>query len=256
MTTQSYALDSDYPINTKPLRIAVASNFAPILEKLLPEFSQQTQINVELISGSSGTLFVQIKHGAPFDVFLSADELRPQKLQDDKLIVANSLKTYAYGQLALYSHNDPNPSLANLAAYFADFPSQRFAIANPEIAPYGKAAKQVLEKLNLWQSVQSKLVIGVNINHTYMQIHSQSVNMGIVALSQLTLSQRSGTVIPQHYYQPIKQQLVILKASKQIENAQKLSEFLLSSSVQESLAAFGYGIDGSEFRNNTNGETK
>ena len=229
---------------TPPLRIAVAANFSPILTKLIPQFSQQSQIPVQIISGASGTLFLQISHGAPFDIFLSADSARPQKLKDNGLIITGSLQTYAYGQLALWATNNevvPLESLAHLLTHsLSNSSNQRFAIANPTTAPYGKAAKETLETLNLWQQVKNNLVTGININQTFQQIRSQSVTIGMVANSQLILNQLTGTVIPSHYHQPIKQQLVILKSSKQIKNAKTFSRFLLSNRVQQQLKTLGY----------------
>jgi len=221
---------------TPPLRIAVAANFSPILEQLIPEFTKQTQIPVQIISASSGTLFLQISHGAPFDIFLSADSTRPKKLKAAGLILADSLQTYAYGQLALWS-SDKVVTLETLANTITE---QRFGIANTETAPYGKAAKETLESLNLWSQAQSHLVTGININQTFQQIRSKAVNIGIVANSQLVLNQLTGTVIPSHYHQAIKQQLVILKTSKQAKNAKAFSEFLLSKAIQKQLLNLGY----------------
>ena len=229
-----------------PLRIAVAANFAPILEKLIPQFNQQSHIPVQIISGSSGTLYLQIKHGAPFDIFLSADSIRPTKLKEDKLITPHSLETYAYGQLALWSAQWTNnevislSELTELSKLGKTIKDQRFAIANPKTAPYGKAAKEALKTLKLWPAIQSQLVTGININQTFQQVRSQAVKLGIVANSQLVLNQLTGTIIPSDYHQEIRQQLVILKASKQQENAKKFSEFLLSKNVQQQLLTLGY----------------
>ena len=219
-----------------PIRVAVAANFAPILEQILPQFTQKHGIAVQIISGSTGTLFLQIKHGAPFDIFLSADSVRPQALVEQGLTAKNSLQTYALGQLALWS-NTQTVSINTLAKIID---KQRFAIANPDTAPYGKAAKEVLLSLNLWQQVRGQLVTGININQTFQQIRSQAVPVGIVANSQLVLNQLNGTVIPHHLYQPIQQQLVILKSSRQINQAQKLSQFLLSRPIQKQIQDYGY----------------
>lgn len=225
---------------TLPLRIAVAANFAPVLELLIPQFIEQTQIPVQIISAASGTLFLQIYHGAPFDIFLSADSTRPQKLKEANLIFVDSLHTYAYGQLALWSAND----LITIEA-FADLKNdQSFAIANPKTAPYGKAAKEALESLNLWSQLKSNLVTGININQTFQQVRSQAVKVGIVANSQLVMNQLTGTVIPSHYHQPIKQQIVILKSSIQAGNAQIFSDFLLSPKIQQQLLTLGYASSG------------
>jgi len=221
-----------------PLRIAVAANFSPVLKKLLPEFTAQTNIKTQVISAASGTLFQQIRHGAPFDVFLSADALRPQRLNDHRLIVKNSQQTYAFGQIAFWSATDKLPDLTSLISSMPKI--QRFAIANPDTAPYGKAAKEALISLGLWPLLQNKLIQGININQTFQQTQSQAVKAGVVAYSQLKLNDLEGLNIPQKYYQPIVQQMVILKRSKQITHAQQLSQYLLSDTVQEKLIEYGY----------------
>jgi len=221
-----------------PLRIAVAANFAPFLKKLLPEFTAQTNIETQVISAASGTLFQQIKHGAPFDIFLSADAQRPQRLSDSQLIIESSRQTYAYGQIALWSATEQFSSFRSFLAYIPT--TQRFAIANPDTAPYGKAAKEALIALGLWKTLQNKLIRGTNINQTFQQVRSKAVNAGIVSTSQLKQNKLTGHLIPQQYYQAIEQQLVILKRSKQIENAQQLSQFLLSDTIQNKIAEYGY----------------
>lgn len=219
---------------TMPLRIAVASNFTPVLQKLLTEFHQKTGINTQVISAATGTLFLQISHGAPFDIFIAADSTRPEQLEHQQLILANSRKTYAIGQLALLA-NKTNTQLSDLNTI-----PKRFAIANPNIAPYGKAAKQALQHLGLWQQYQPALIIGMNINQTFAQVSSQAVSGGLVAYSQLILNSLTGVVIPANYHQPIEQQLVIIKTSKNIKNAKRLSQFLLSKIIQQKITSYGY----------------
>lgn len=221
-------------ITDKPLRIAVASNFTPVLKELLLEFHQETSINTQIISGASGALFLQIKHGAPFDIFISADSVRPKLLEQQNLILANSRKTYAIGQLALLSMSN-KAQLSNLANT-----PKRFAIANPDTAPYGKAAKQVLQHIGLWRQYQNSLITGININQTFAQVRSQAVNSGLVANSQLVINKLDGIVIPSSYHQPIKQQLVIIKGRNNIANAKRLSQFLLSKKIQQKIINFGY----------------
>ncbi len=220
--------------NDKPLRIAVASNFTPILKVLLEEFHQQTEIETQIISGATGALYLQIKHGAPFDLFISADSVRPELLEQQEFIVANSRKTYALGQLALLSMSK-KAQLSDL-----EKPPKRFAIANPKLAPYGKAAKQTLQHLGIWQQYQDRLITGININQTFAQVRSQAVKSGLVANSQLVINNLSGIVIPSDYHQPIQQQLVIIKSSKNITQAKQLSQFLLSEKIQKSIVSFGY----------------
>lgn len=222
----------------KPLRIAVAANFTPVLKKLLPEFYQQTNIDTQIISGATGALFLQISHGAPFDLFIAADSARPAKLEKLGLTLVNSRQTYALGQLALWSANS-NAKLSDLSSELKKS-SQRFAIANPTTAPYGKAAKETLAHLGLWQHYKNKLIQGINVSQTFAQIRSHSANTGLVANSQLVLNNLSGVIIPSGYHQPIAQQLVIIKNSDNINNAKRLSNYLLSAKVQQQIINFGY----------------
>ncbi|MGL1956555.1 MAG: molybdate ABC transporter substrate-binding protein [Colwellia sp.] len=224
-------------VDATPLRIAVASNFTPIIKELLAEFHQKTGIKTQIISSATGALFLQIKHGAPFDIFLAADSIRPMALEQQQLTLPHSRKTYAIGQLALFNNNT-SATLSDLSKI-----PKRFAIANPDIAPYGKAAKQALQHLGLWQQYQASLIKGININQTFAQVRSQAVASGLVANSQLVLNNLTGVIIPQHYHQPINQQLVIIKSSPLIKQAQRLSQYLLSASIQQKIITYGYQSD-------------
>lgn len=233
----SVSFASNNPIDN-PLRIAVSSNFTPVLKELLFEFHQQTNISTQIISGATGALFLQIKHGAPFDIYIAADSVRPKLLEQQKLILINSRKTYAIGQLALLSmHN--KAQLTDLALTLQKIP-KHFAIANPDIAPYGKAAKQTLQHLGLWQQYQKRLITGININQTFAQVRSQAVSSGLVANSQLIMNKLDGVVIPSSYHQPIQQQLVIIKNRANIDHAKRLSQFLLSAKIQQKIVSYGY----------------
>ena len=226
--------------NNTPLRIAVASNFTPVLKILLKDFSKDTGIKTQVISGASGAMFLQIKHGAPYDIFLSADSRRPVELEQAGYILKNSRKTYARGQLALYSSSNAMHASEQLSLDLLENPPARFAIANPDIAPYGKAAKEVLTHLGLWKTYQSRLIKGINIGQTFAQIRSKGVTLGIVSNSQLMLNNLPGVIIPNSYHQPIKQQLVIISVSKNKAAAKKLSEFLLSAKSQATIVSYGY----------------
>jgi molybdate transport system substrate-binding protein len=233
----SEAMQVTQPITKQqgPLRIAVAANFAPLLKQLLPAFSAQTGIATQVISGASGTLFGQLQHGAPFDIFLSADATRPKLLAQQGLIIANSRKTYAIGQLALWSATFPALSIKALNQL-----NSRLAIANPRTTPYGLAAQQTLTALGLWSKFNKQLITGANINQTFFQVRSKNVTAGFVANSQLQLNQLQGVLIPQRYYTPLLQQLVIAKSSRRVIAAQRLSQYLLSEAVQQTIGQSGY----------------
>lgn len=226
-----------------PLRIAVAANFTPVLKILLEDFRKQTGIKTQIISGASGAMFLQIKHGAPYDIFLSADSRRPKQLEQAGFALKNSRKTYAIGQLALYSATVNSLELLplkQLSLNLLKSPPARLAIANPNIAPYGKAAKEALNYMGLWQAYQNRLIKGINIGQTFAQVRSKAVSSGIVANSQLVLNNLSGVLIPTSYHQAIEQQLIIIRASKQQVAAKKLSDYLLSAKNQATIVSYGY----------------
>lgn len=236
----------------QPLRIAVSANFHPLLKQLLPQYEQKNidennlyaHQSIELISGASGVLFQQIRYGAPFDIFLSADSTRPQQLIQENKALSASLFTYAIGQLSLWSsHTDLIQSTETVDAIFKQITLKetRLAIANPNTAPYGKAAKEVLSALALWPSYQPNLVIGLNINQTFQQVRSGAAHYGIIATSQLKLNKINNAIqIPQRFYTPIKQQGVILTRSKQRLFAEHFMNFLQSEDVQKQFIQYGY----------------
>ena len=237
------SMDKGKQGSSTPLRIAVAANFTPVLKVLLEDFRKQTGIKTQIISGASGAIFLQIKHGAPYDIFLSADSRRPKQLEQAGFTLKNSRKTYAIGQLALYSatKNSLEPlSLEQLPLNLLKSPPARLAIANPDIAPYGKAAKEALNHMGLWQAYQNRLIKGINIGQTFAQVRSKAVSSGIVANSQLVINNLSGVLIPTSYHQAIKQQLIIIRASKQQVAAKKLSDYLLSAKSQATIVSYGY----------------
>ncbi len=225
------------------LRVAVAANFAPALSTLIANFSQRHDIEVQAISGASGLLFQQLMHGAPFDLFLSADALRPRTLVAENIAIASSLTTYSVGNIALWSaawpSQQPLPTLENALNSLLTTKA-RLAIANTQTAPYGLAAKQMLIHNGLWQQQSKRLITGININQTFQQARSQANMLAIVAKSQLVQNNLLGIDIPTDQYSPIIQQLVILKASKQQAIAQQFVDFLLTETSQNQLSQLGY----------------
>lgn len=223
---------------SKPLRIAVSANFFPVLNEITPLFEQETQQKVELISGATGILYQQIVHGAPFDIFLSADAERPQRLISQDIAFKDSLHTYAVGQLALFSSNTDIASLNVLSNI-----TEKFTMPNPYTAPYGKAAKQVLTNLTLWDSLEKKRITANNVNQSFQQVISGAVSLGFVANSQLKINQRAGFLLPQNLYDPIKQQAVILKRTQQLKLATTFINYLTSANIQKQLIRYGYLSD-------------
>jgi len=202
------------------IKIAVASNFYPTMKELVTHFesitpNSDTTNNIVLISGSSGKHYAQILNGAPFDLFFSADKLRPNMLEKEEVFNNQSRFTYALGKLALWSPFNEYVDSDGQVLYTDDF---RFlAIANPKIAPYGIASKETLTSMNLWQDMEEKLVRGENIAQTFQFAKSGNAKLGFVSYSQIlslnSSSEGSYWLVPQDMYQPIEQQAILLKDS-------------------------------------------
>jgi molybdate transport system substrate-binding protein len=218
--------------------IAVAANFINPMQQLIIEFEKHSHHTVTLVSGSSGRFFAQISHGAPYDLFLSADSKKPQKLIDAKLAIASSLFTYAYGRLVLWSADSGQiinaTSLSN-----SDF--DHLAIANAKLAPYGKAAKEVLLNLALENQTRSKWVVGENISQAYQFVASQNAEYGFIAASQWQ-GQGSGWLVPEHLHQPIQQDAVILTRAKDNKAVFELVEYLQSPAAAIIIQDHGYQV--------------
>lgn len=230
-----------------PLRVAVSSNFLPTLRELVAIYRAESGDRIKIISGSTGKLYAQIIHGAPFDILLSADSRRPTLLTDSGHAVAASRFTYALGKIALWA-----PLIKQRAQQMGDCRGalmagkfRRLAIANPKTAPYGLAAQQTLQQLGLWQGLQNKLVRGENVAQTLHYVDSGNAQLGIVALSQvMPLQQRTACLweIPENLYRPIEQQAVLLQGSSNVAAAEQFLLFLRSNRVAGILRSRGYGV--------------
>lgn len=227
-----------FSVEAKPLRIAVAANFKPVLDELAQRFEKKTGNRLTVSSASTGVLYNQIVNGAPFDVFLSADSERPKLLEDKGLIVPESRAPYGRGILVLWNTSDQPVTLDDLKKY-----EGRVAIANPLTAPYGLAAEQALKNMGAWHNVQKRLVTGNSIQQTWQFVASGNIQLGLVARAQLMdakYSKAQITKIPQNLYDPIRQELVILKRSQQPKTAQAFVDFLLSEKSQNYIGSKGY----------------
>lgn len=222
--------------------VAVASNFAAPIKSLSQSFEQSTGHKVSVAVGSTGQLYAQIQHGAPFDVLLAADEATPIRLEKQDATVAGTRFTYAIGKLVLWSNKpgvvDPQGAVLQSTQY------KKIAIANPKLAPYGTAAMQVLKHMGLSAALSPKIVEASNISQTYQFVATENADLGFVALSQLiengTLRTGSVWMVPASYYTPIKQDAVLLKAGKDNPAAHAWMQYLRSNAAREIIRSFGY----------------
>lgn len=225
------------------VNVAVAANFTGATHKLVPLFEKATGYKVKVSFGSTGKLYAQIENGAPFEVFLAADTKRPLKLAKAGLVVPGKHFVYAKGKLVLWSTRTNlfhNPRQFLIQGKFL-----HLAYANPKTAPYGAAAKQVMQHVGVWKSLQSKLVQGESISQTFQFVATGNANAGFVAYSQLKAWQgaRGSTwVIPETDYQPIEQGVVLLKKGEKNPAAVAFYDFLRSKAARKVIESFGYGI--------------
>ena len=228
------------PACADEVRVAVAANFAPVLAQLAAPFTEASGHHLRVSSGSSGKLYAQISHGAPFDVLLSADAERPRRLEADGQVVAGSRFTYARGRLVLWS---AKPGVVdNRGEVLRRGTFRRLAIANPRIAPYGAAAQDVLEGLRLWHAVQGRLVQGEDIGQTFQFVYTGNAELGFVAWSQIKARGESGSfwLVPEALHRPIEQQAVLLTGAADNAAARAFLEFLCGPRAREIIAAAGY----------------
>ena len=229
--------------NTETLRLAVAANFTDVTRVIVPRFEQASGHTVKVSFGSTGKLYAQTIHGAPFDLFLAADAERPRRLVEEGLAVKGSRFTYARGRLVLWSADKDRFKDGEAFLLNGDF--KRLAIANPKTAPYGVAAQQVLQHLGLWQEISKKLVRGDSIAQTFQFTATANAELGLVAASQVKGWSKPGSlwVIPNDYYQPISQQAVLLNRGAQNEAALAFLQFLKSDAVRATIREHGYGVE-------------
>jgi molybdate transport system substrate-binding protein len=217
------------------LRVAVAANFRATFEALAPALERELGVPLEAIYGSSGLLYAQIRQGAPFGAFLSADAERPGILAAEGL-TAGPPQTYAVGRLALWMPGATEVSPQSLAK-----PGLRFSLANPNLAPYGAAARSCLEQLGLWPALASRAVYGASVNQAFHFVTSGGVEAGFIAHAQALDQGLPATELwlaPADCHAPIEQQAVALPAGG--EAAKQLLALLLDPETQRRLVARGY----------------
>lgn len=231
---------SPFAAQAETTNVAVAANFTAAAKDIEKTFETATGHDLVLSFGSTGKLYAQIIKGAPFDAFLAADATRPMKLETDGQAVADTRFTYAFGQIVVWSPKDGVDVHSRLSAGNYN----KLAIANPKTAPYGAAAVQALEKLNLLEMAQGKLVQGDSIAQTHQFVSTGAADLGFVALAQVALDgSGSKWAVPADLYAPIAQQAILL--NKGANNAATVAflAFLKSPEALAIIKSYGYGVE-------------
>lgn len=235
------------PLRAETITVAAAANLKFALEQIATDFEHSTGHKLRLSFGSSGNFATQLSHGAPFELFLSADEAYVLRLHQQG-ITDNDGLVYAYGRLALVAAKDSplllDANLDGLKQLLSSGQLQRFAIANPELAPYGERARGLLEQKGLWQALQPRLVLGENVSQAAQFALGGSAQGGIVALSLTqapAFKQRARVLaLPLASHKPLAQRMVLLPGAGQ--GAQAFYTYLQSEPARQVLADFGFAL--------------
>ena len=226
------------------VQVAAAANLGPAIEKIAAAFARDTGHRAVVALGSTGKFYAQIRHGAPFEVLLSADAETPRKLVADGLARADTQFTYALGRLVLWSARD---EVVDARGEVLRQPgSGKLAIADPRLAPYGAAAVEVLRNLNVYEAWQPHLVTGESIGQAYQFAATGNAQLAFIALSQVAVHGRiprgSGWLVPARLYTPIQQDAVLLNAGADNPAATAFLVYLRGNAARAILRNAGYGL--------------
>jgi len=221
------------------LTVAAASDLMPAFEELGREFESTTKTKVVFVFGSTGMLTRQIENGAPVDLFAAANVSYIDQLDQKGLIISDTKAIYARGRITLWTP-DESPIRLQSIADLARPEVMRVAIANPDHAPYGLAAKQALQSAGIWDRVQPKLVFGDTIRQTLQYAETGNVEVAIVALSLSVQSHGRWTLIPEELHQPIDQGLAVIKTTRNEQGARDFAAFISSPQGKAIMKKYGF----------------
>ena len=226
------------------VQVAVAANFTAPMQQIAADFAQDTGHKAVLSFGATGKFYAQIVNGAPFEVFLAADDTTPAKLEKAGHAVPGSRFTYAVGQLVLWSAKPDFVDAKGDVLKGGKF--NKLSIANPKTAPYGAAAIETLQKMNLLDAVQAKFVQGENISQTLQFVHTGNAELGFVALSQVfkdgKITSGSAWIVPGAFHAPIYQDASLLAKGRDNPAAAALAAYLKGDKARAVIRAFGYDL--------------
>ena len=232
------------PVRADEVQIAVAANFTAPMQKIAAEFERDTGHKVTLAFGATGKFYAQITNGAPFDVFLSADDETPARLEKEGYGVVGNRFTYAIGRLALWSAQEGKVDAKGEILKNGAF--QHLAIANPRTAPYGSAAIEVMQKIGVLAALQAKFVQGENIAQTYQFAVSGNAEIGFVSLSQIwkdgKISGGSAWIVPSNMHEAIRQDAMLLARGRDKRAASALLSYLRGEKARAIIKSYGYDL--------------
>lgn len=226
------------------IQVAVAANFTVPMQKIAADFEKESGHKVQLVAGSTGKFYAQIKNGAPFEILLAADDETPEKLEKEGAAVTGSRFTYAIGKLVLWSAKPGFVDDKGEVLRKGEF--KHLSLANPKLAPYGAAGIETLTALKLIDAVQPRIVQAENITQAQQYIATGNAELGFVALSQVIkdgkIGEGSGWIVPTALYQPIRQDAVLLDKGRGKPAAEALLKYLRGEKARSVILSYGYAL--------------
>jgi molybdate transport system substrate-binding protein len=223
--------------------VAAAADLAPAFEELGREFEQATGTMVTFSFGSTGTLAKQIENGAPVDLFAAANVEFVEQLERQGLIVSDTKALYARGRITIWTRADSVLKIERIED-LAQPEVARIAIANPEHAPYGRAAREALESAGIWKAVEPKLVYGENVRQTMQYAETGNADAAITALSLSVLSKGRWALIPEELHKPLDQALAVIKGARRELEARRFAEFINGALGRLTMRKYGFILPG------------
>jgi molybdate transport system substrate-binding protein len=223
------------------LTVAAASDLTPAFEELGRMFEASQKTKVVFVFGSTGMLTRQIENGAPFDLFAAANVSYIDQLQQKGLIVPDTKRIYARGQITLWTPSNSTVKIETISD-LARPEVTRIAIANPDHAPYGQAAREALQSAGIWDTVKPRLVYGDNVRQTLQYAETGNVEVAIVALSLSMQSKGHWVLIPEELHKPLDQGMAVIKSTKHEQAARAFNEFVNGPQGREILRKYGFSF--------------
>ncbi len=227
-------------VSDLPLLVFAASDLRDAFESLIPRFEGETGIRIDLVLGSTGNLTSQIENGAPADLFFAANESFLDRLERGGLLEPGTRRVYARGRLALVWSDSSAPPEGLLEALDAAS-GETLALANPEHAPYGTAARELLEALGIWPALAPRTVLGENVTQALQFVETGNADIGLVALSLVQEGRtRTHLLVPDSLHRPLRQAAGVIRGSRAPEEASRLLDWILSEEGQAILRRYGF----------------
>jgi molybdate transport system substrate-binding protein len=237
---------SAQPPSTAPLTVFAAADLGPPFRQIVPEFERKTRTGVTLVLGSTGMLAQQIRNGAPADLFFAANESFVKELAAENLTLRHTHTLYARGRIATVTLRSGGIRINSLTD-LADARIRRIAIANPQHAPYGLAARQALEAAGLWNALEPRLVFGENVQQAVQFVRSGSAEAGLVARSVSDTPDLQWTLVDDRLHAPLNQMAVILARTRHADNAKSFLDFVNEPRGRVVMRQFGFLLPGENF---------